>query len=77
MENGHDFFIPEGWNKIRLVAHGPRMQTYVNGHLVEDLVNEEVHKTHPKGFIGLQIHGIDGERQFTMGWKNIRVKPIK
>lgn len=77
MENGHDFFIPEGWNKIRLVADGPRMQTYVNGHLVEDLVNEEVHKTHPKGFIGLQIHGIDGERQFTMGWKNIRVKPIK
>jgi len=75
-ENGHDFFIPNGWNKIRLVADGPRMQTYVNGNLVEDLVNEEVYQTHPKGFIGLQIHGIDGERQFIMGWRNIRVRPI-
>lgn len=77
LENGHDHFIPDGWNKIRLVANGPRIQTYVNGHLIEDLVNEAVYKTHPKGFIGLQIHGIDGERQFTMAWRNIRVKPIK
>ncbi len=76
MENGHDFFIPNGWNKIRLVANGPRMQTFVNGHLVEDLVNEEVYQTHPKGFIALQIHGIDGERQFTMGWRDIRVRPM-
>jgi quinoprotein glucose dehydrogenase len=52
------------------------MTTYVNGHLVEDLVNEEVYQTHPKGFIALQIHGIDGERQFTMGWRNIRVRPL-
>ena len=75
-ENGHDYFIPWGWNKIRLVADGPRMTTYVNGNLVEDLVNEAVHQTHPKGFIGLQIHGIDGERQFTMGWRDIRVRPL-
>ena len=75
-ENGHDFFIPQGWNKIRLIANGPRMTTYVNGHLIEDLINEEVYKTHPKGFIGLQVHGIEGERQFTMAWRNVRVKPI-
>ena len=75
-ENGHDYFIPDGWNKIRLIANGPRMQTFVNGHLVEDLTNEAVYRTHPKGFIGLQIHGIEGERQFTMGWRDIRVRPL-
>jgi len=76
MKDSHDFYVNKGWNRIRLLAEGPRMRTYVNGQLVEDLVNEEVYKTHPKGFIGLQVHGIEGERQFVMGWKNIRVRPI-
>ncbi|MDA2937895.1 DUF1080 domain-containing protein [Acidobacteria bacterium AH-259-A15] len=75
-ENGHDFFMDEGWNKLRIVADGPRIQTWVNGHPVEDLVNEEVYKTHPKGFIGLQIHGIRGERQFIMKWRSIRIRPL-
>lgn len=75
-ENGHDHYLSEGWNKLRIVAKGPRMQTFVNGHLIEDLTHEELYKTHAKGFIGLQIHGIKNERQFTMGWRNIRVKPL-
>lgn len=75
-ENGHDHYVSEGWNKLRIVAKGPRMQTYVNGHLIEDLTHEELYKTHPKGFIALQIHGIKNQRQFTMGWRNIKVKPI-
>ena len=40
------------------------------------LVDEEVYKTHSKGFIGLQIHGIRGERQFIMKWRNIRIRPL-
>lgn len=75
-EQGHDHYISADWNKIRIVANGPRMQTYVNGHLIEDIVNEEVYKTHPKGFIGLQVHGIKGDRQFTMGWRDIKIRPI-
>ncbi len=77
IEEGHDHYISEAWNKIRIVAIGPRMQTYVNGHLIEDIVNEEVYKTHPKGFIGLQVHGIDGDRQFNMGWRDINIRPIE
>ena len=49
----------DGWNTIRIVAKGDRIQTWVNGHPVEDLVNAEVYKTHSKGFIGLQMHGMD------------------
>ena len=75
-ENAHDHYISEAWNRIRIVAIGPRMQTYVNGYLIEDITNEEVYKTHPRGFIGLQVHGIDGDRQFTMGWRDIKIRPI-
>ena len=43
---------------MRIVAKGPRIQTFVNGHMVDDVTNEEVYKTFQKGFIGLQIHSI-------------------
>ena len=59
IDAGHRHFIDEGWNRLRIVAEGPRIRTWVNGQPVEDLVNEEVYKTHPSGFIGLQIHGLD------------------
>jgi quinoprotein glucose dehydrogenase len=91
LDQGHRNFVAEGWNKLRIVAKGPRIQTWVNGHLIEDLVNEEVYKTHARGFIGLQIHGIS-ERELSMPvhaglgitksqplivkWRNIRVRPL-
>ena len=58
IQEGHPYFVNEGWNKLRIVAKGPRIQTWVNGQPVEDIVNEAVYKTHPRGFIGLQIHGL-------------------
>ena len=76
LEESHDYFIPDGWNKIRLVAQGPRMQTWVNGNLVEDLVREDVYATHPKGFIALQVHGVRGHRQYTMAWRHIKIRPL-
>lgn len=58
IDKGHRHFLDEGWNKVRIVAKGPRIRTWVNGNLIEDLVNEEVYKTHSKGFIALQVHGV-------------------
>jgi quinoprotein glucose dehydrogenase len=58
IDAGHDHYIAEGWNRLRIVARGPRIQAWVNGHLIEDQVNEEVYKTHRSGFIGLQVHGL-------------------
>ena len=71
-----NFFIAEEWNRIRLVADGPRLRTWVNGHLVEDIVREDVYRTHPTGFIGLQVHGIKGKGPFVMKWRNIRIRPL-
>ncbi len=37
------------WNKYRVVARGPRIQTWISGQPVADLTHEEIYKTHPKG----------------------------
>jgi quinoprotein glucose dehydrogenase len=76
LKNGHPHYKSNEWNELRILARGPRIQTWVNGHPVEDLVNEEVYKTHPMGLIGLQVHGIDGEGPFEMKFRNIRIRPL-
>ena len=91
IDAGHRHFVDDGWNKLRIVARGPRIQTFVNGHPVEDLVNEAVYKTHPRGFIALQMHGLS-EREIALPihagsgvttsqpmvnrWRNIRIRPL-
>jgi hypothetical protein len=58
---------------------------------VEDLTLDAVYKTHPKGFIGLQVHGIN-ERDLALPvnagsgvtvsqplisrWRNIRIRTL-
>lgn len=74
IQNGHHYLYNEGWNKLRIVARGPRIQTWVNGNQVEDLVNDDVYETHPRGFIGLQMHGMDDGRLYTMRWRNIKLR---
>ncbi|PHS03023.1 MAG: hypothetical protein COA78_19485 [Blastopirellula sp.] len=72
----HDHFKNDGWNKFRVVANGPRIQTWINGHAIEDLKHPEVYKTHPKGFIGLQVHGVGDKGPFEVRWRNIRIKEL-
>lgn len=86
---GHPWFVNDGWNTVRIVARGPRIQTWVNGRPVEDLVNEAVYKTHPRGFIGLQIHGlsqrevdanpgagITTSQPLLIKWRKLRIRPL-
>jgi len=76
-EHSHDHMKNGEWNKFRIVAKGSRIQTYINGELVADLTQEAVYKSHPKGRIGLQVHGIPkGTGPFDVYWKNIRIRKI-
>lgn len=73
----HTHFKNGEWNQFRIVAKGPRIQTWVNGEMIEDLTDEEVYETHPKGHIGLQVHGIKkGTGPFDVMWRNIRIKEL-
>jgi len=76
IERGHDFYRNEDWNQLRIVAEGPRMRSWVNGHLVDDITREDVFRKHAKGFIGLQVHGIKGQGPFVMKFRNIRIRPL-
>ena len=74
----HEFMKNGEWNKIRIVANGVRIQTFVNGNPVADLSDEAIFKTHPKGHIGLQVHGIKKDTgPYDVYWKNIRIKELK
>lgn len=73
----HSYMKNGEWNKFRIVAKGPRIQTWINGHPVADLTHEEISTTHPRGRIGLQVHGIPaGTGPYDVAWKNIRIKEL-
>ena len=65
------------WNSFRILAQGPRIQTWINGQPIEDIADEEIYQTHPSGFIGLQVHGIrEGTGPYEVAWRNIRIKRL-
>jgi hypothetical protein len=71
----HKHFKNGEWNKYRIVAKGPLIQTWINGQQVSDLTDEEIFKTHPKGFLGLQVHSIKkGSGPYSASWRNLRIK---
>jgi len=73
----HKHFHDGQWNKYRIVAKGPQIQTWINGVPIIDLTDEETYKTHPRGFIGLQVHAISkDEGPYDVAWRNIRIKEL-
>ncbi len=73
----HEHFKDGEWNSYHVVAFGPRIQTWINGHQVSDLVHEERFKSHPEGFIGLQVHGIGGgQGPYEVRWRNLMLRDL-
>jgi len=73
----HKVFKNGEWNKYRVLAVGPRIQVWINGEQISDLVDEEKYKSHPEGFIGLQVHGVGDRGPFEVAWRNIRIREIE
>ena len=73
----HKHFKDGEWNKYKVVAKGARIQTWINGEPIENLVDEEKFKSHPRGFIGLQVHGI-GKRdeKWSVQWRHIKIREL-
>ncbi len=65
-------FKHNDWNRYRVECIGNSIRTWVNGiacaHLVDDMT--------PKGFIALQVHGINDAKNVgeEIRWKNIRIQ---
>ena len=73
----HKHFKDGKWNKYRVVADGANIKVWINGAVVSDLNHEEKYKSHPKGFIGLQVHSIGrGSGPFEVRWRKIKIKEL-
>lgn len=72
-----DYFIDGQWNSYRVVAFGNQIETWINGHQISNLTHEERYKSHPKGFIGLQVHGIGaGQGPYEVRWRNLKLRDL-
>ena len=73
----HKHFKDGKWYKYRVVADGANIKVWINGAVVSDLNHEEIYKSHPKGFIGLQVHSIGrGSGPYEVRWRKIKIKEL-
>ena len=73
----HKHFKNGKWNQYRIMAKGARIQTWVNGIQVSNLIDNEKYSTHPKGFLGLQVHGIKKNTgPYEVAWRNLKIKEL-
>jgi Domain of Unknown Function (DUF1080) len=73
----HEHFRNGDWNRYRIIARGPRIQTWLNGRPIEDLTDEEAYRSHPRGFIGLQVHSIEpGSGPYEVAWRRLRLREL-
>ena len=72
----HKHFKDGEWNRYRILAQGARIQTWINGEAIEDLSDEGKFNSHPKGFIGLQVHGVGNSGPYQVAWRNIRIRAL-
>ncbi len=73
----HSYFKNDQWNAYHVVAVGANIQVWLNGHHVSDLTHQERFKTHPKGFIGLQVHSIGaGQGPYEVRWRNLKIRDL-
>ena len=59
----------DGWNKMRIVAKGSRLQVYVNEQLFVDYTEQD-ESISARGIIGLQIHSGPPSEAW---YRNIRI----
>jgi Domain of Unknown Function (DUF1080) len=73
----HRHFRNGQWNRYRVVARGPRIRTWINDQPIEDLTDRQIYQTHARGFIGLQVHGIErGAGPYEVAWRNLRLREL-
>jgi hypothetical protein len=67
------------WNKLRVLAVGPRIQTWINGKQVADVTDDDVHAKYHSGVIALQVHGVKNspEKPRHVSFRSLRVRRLE
>lgn len=70
----NDAFVDGQWNRFVIRVVGARIQTWVNGRKIEDLLDESSPRT---GFIGLQVHSVPaGTQTLEARWRDLRIREL-
>ncbi len=70
----HEHMKDNEWNQFHIRAVGTRIQTWINGKLIEDITDPQ---SFLSGFIGLQVHGIGKDQgPFQVKWRKIEVRDL-
>lgn len=74
--SNHSLMVNGDWNRVRVLAQGPRIQTWINGQQVSDVVDATIHQEYSSGVIALQVHGVkkSPEKIRHASFRNIRVR---
>ena len=73
----HKHFKDGEWNAYHIKAVGKNIKVWINGAKISDLDDEAKLKSHPSGFIGLQVHGIGrGQGPYEVSWRKIMIKDL-
>ena len=67
------------WNKLRVLAIGPRIQTWINDKQVADVTDDNVFAKYPSGAIALQVHGVKNspEKPRHVSFRSIRARKLE
>jgi hypothetical protein len=63
------------WNKLRIVADGPSIKTWLNGVPRSEIFDSVT----PRGIIGLQVHGVGSDAQkvgLKVSFRNLRLREL-
>lgn len=66
-------FRQNDWNKVRILAIGGHIKTWINGVPAADLKDDNT----ASGFIALQVHSVGYPEERLVMWRNLRVREIK
>jgi len=65
-------FKQNQWNKVRILAVGHSLKTWINGVAAADLTDSKT----ASGFIAFQVHNVSYDEERHVQWKNIKVREI-
>lgn len=66
-------FKQNEWNKVRILAIGDSLKTWINGVPAADLKDGKT----ATGFIALQVHSVRYPEERLVKWRNLRVREIE
>ena len=75
----NELMVNGKWNKLRVLAAGPRIQTWINGEQVSDVTDDEAYAKYSSGVIALQVHGVkkSPETARHVSFRSIRVRKVE